>query len=68
MTNTKQIDMEKQLKWIYPTKVKNKYGNIYEYFYVRRNRQYLYSSQRLEDAQDFVIRFAKKNNIQNIYK
>ena len=68
MTNTKQIDMKKQLKWIYPTKVKNKYGTIYEYFYVRRNRQYLYSSQRLEDAQDFVIRFAKKNNIENIYK
>ena len=60
--------MEKQLKWIYPTKVKNKYGTIYEYFYVRRNRQYLYSSQRLEDAQDFVIRFAKKNNLKNIYK
>lgn len=68
MKNTKQIDMEKQLKWIYPTKVKNKYGTIYEYFYVRRNRQYLYSSQRLEDAQDFVIRFAKKNNIKNIYR
>ena len=68
MKNTKQIDMEKQLKWIYPTKVKNKYGTIYEYFYVRRNRQYLYSSQRLEDAQDFVIRFAEKNNIKNIYK
>lgn len=68
MKNTKQIDMEKQLKWIYPTKVKNKYGNVYEYFYVRRNRQYLYSSQRLEDAQDFVIQFAKKNNLKNIYK
>ena len=60
--------MEKQLKWIYPTVVKNKYGNVYRYFYVRRNRQYLYSSQRLEDAQDFVIRFAEKNNIKNIYK
>lgn len=68
MKNTKQIGMEKQLKWIYPTKVKNKYGTIYEYFYVRRNRQYLYSSQRLEDAQDFVIRYAEKNNIQNIYR
>ena len=68
MTNIKQISMEIKLKWIYPTKVKNKYGNIYNYFYVRRNRQYLYSSQRLEDAQDFVIRYAEKNNIKNIYK
>ena len=68
MTNIKQISMEIKLKWIYPTKVKNKYGYIYNYFYVRRNRQYLYSSQRLEDAQDFVIRYAQKNNIKNIYK
>ena len=68
MTNTKQIEMEKQLKWIYPTKVKNKYGNVYEYFFVRRNRKYLYCSQNLKDAEDFVIRFAEKNNIQNIYR
>lgn len=58
----------KELRWIYPTKVKNKYGDVYEYFYVRRNRQYLYCTQDLKTAEDFVIRYAKKNNIKNIYK
>lgn len=57
-----------KLRWIYPTKVKNKYGDIYEYYYVRRNRQYLYCSQNKKDAEDFVLRYAEKNNLKNIYK
>ena len=66
MTNTKQIDMTK-LRWIYNTKIKSRKYE-YDYFYVRINGSYKYCTQNLKDAEEYVIRYGQKNNLQDIYK
>jgi hypothetical protein len=60
--------MTSKLRWIYKTIIKSHDKYEYEYFYVRINGQYKYCTQDLKTAEDFVIRYAEKNNIKNIYK
>ena len=56
------------LKWIRLKSIKHKTGAIYQYYYVIIKGEYKYCSRKLKDAEDFVIQYAQKNNIKNIYK
>lgn len=55
------------LRWIYKTKIKSRKYE-YDYFYVRINGRYKYCTQNLKNAEEYVIRYGQKNNLQDIYK
>ena len=56
------------LRYIYKTKVISRYGVPYYYFNVKINREYKYCTRNLKHAEEFVLRYAEKNNLKNIYK
>jgi len=60
--------METKVKFIYKKVIKKPNGSEYTYYYFTKNQKHFYCSRKLKNVEDFVIRFAEKNNIQNIYK
>lgn len=55
--------MDKSIyRWIYP-QIGNYKGKIYKNYIVMINQKYMFCSQNLKNCEEFVIRFAKKNNI-----
>ncbi len=55
-------------RYIYRITVVSRYGVPYDYFNVRINREYKYCTRYLKHAEEFVLRYAEKNNLKNIYK
>lgn len=62
------MNKETNLKYIERKRFTHKNGVQYFYYYVRINQQHKYSTRKLEDAEEFVLRYAEKHQLEKIYR